>query len=364
MPREILHLLGSADESGSGIAAIVATLAARLDPAKYRVHVWFLDGPGPLARRMEAAGLRVGTIGWSRGLRDPMGALRFFGLLKARDFSLLHQHAGGESVRRLVRFASGAKVIVHLHGRIEESRPAPIVSQSPKGADRVIAASGAVALAVAPPIQPIVVYAGTPPAPTSRLRPEDPKGEPVVGTACRLVPVKGIRYLLGAIAILAGEWPGLRLEIAGAGPIEGDLRQMAIDLGIHEKVRFLGWRHDISTLHQRWDLFCIPSVEEGFGLAALEAMASGLPVVASRAGGLMELVEDGITGALVPAADAQALAEGIRFVIADDARRRLMGSAAHRRARDCFSADRMVRETENLYDSLLNPGTVEARPGS
>ena len=160
--------------------------------------------------------------------------------------------------------------------------------------------------------------------------------------------------------MLSKEMPDLRLEFAGSGPAEDELRTQCRELGVAEKVTFLGWQQDLESVFRRWDVFCLPSLEEGFGLAALEAMASGLPVIATSVGGLPEIVEDGVTGCLVPPSDPRALAASLRKLLHDGALRQAMGASAHRRVTDHFSVDRMVRNVAILYDSLLAPVAAQA----
>lgn len=360
MPHEILHILGTAQDEGTGIARIVRALAIGLDPRKYRVHAWILGNSGPLVALLEAAGAIVRVIGWSRGARDPLGAWRFRRSFRAHDFDLVHQHSGGRSLRRLVRLSSRARIVVHLHGRVAESLPDVHVPIALRDLDGIIAPSRSVASQVVPPPSPTVIYAGAALPPLQEPRPVSPACGPVVGTACRLVPIKGLRYLIEATAMLSKAIPDLRLEIAGSGPSENELRRQCRELGIADKVTFLGWQRELESAYRRWDVFCLPSMEEGFGLAALEAMASGLPVIATSVGGLPEIVDDGVTGHLVPPSDPQALAASLRALLQDGPRRRAMATAARRRVAEEFSVDRTVRGVETLYSSLLTPASAEA----
>jgi glycosyltransferase involved in cell wall biosynthesis len=149
------------------------------------------------------------------------------------------------------------------------------------------------------------------------------------------------------------ESPGVRLEIAGSGPEAEALAAQTRSLGIASQVSFLGWRQDLPLLFDRWSLLLQPSLYEGFPLSVLEAMGSGLPVVASRVGGIPEMVTHGSDGLLVPPADATALADAIQLLLADDELRRSMGDAARERVRTCFSEASFVSSVSQLYDGLL-----------
>jgi glycosyltransferase involved in cell wall biosynthesis len=353
MPAAILHLLGTAQPEGSGIARIVAALAAGLDPDKYHVHAWFLGPTGPLIDDLQVAGATACSINWMRGIRDPVGAYRFWRCLHNYDFAIVHQHFGARSIRQIIRRASDARIVVHVHGRVSEPGSADSIPVAVRGADLVIAASQAIALEIAN-LKPIVIHAGV--GLRNEFRADDAKSENalVIGAACRLIAPKGLINLIRAIELLRLEFPTLRLEIAGAGPQREDLEREVERLGLAGCVRFLGWQRDLGPLFRNWDIFAMPSLEEGFGMAAVEAMAEGLPVVATSVGGLPEIVEDGQTGYLVPPADVTALTGCLRLLLLDPKRKRAMGVAGRQRACDHFSVNRMVAEVSAIYDSLIS----------
>ena len=352
MPAAILHLLGTAQPEGSGIARIVAALAAGLDPRKYHVHAWFLGPSGPLVEDLQVAGATARSIKWWRGVRDPVGACRFWCCLRNCDFAIVHQHFGGRSIRQLISLSSNARLVVHLHARVSEPGSASGVPVAVRGADLIIAASRAVTLEI-PNLKPIVVHAGVESRKEFCTQNTTPRTATVIGAACRLVPLKGLVDLIRAMALLYLEFPTLRLEIGGTGPQREDLEREVGRLGLTGRVRFLGWQQDLGPIFRSWDIFALPSLEEGFGLAALEAMAAGLPVVASAVGGLPELIEHGRTGWLVPPGDSTALANRLRELVSNPALRREMGLAGATRARDNFSVDRMVAAIAGIYDRVL-----------
>jgi glycosyltransferase involved in cell wall biosynthesis len=352
MPAAILHLLGTAQPEGSGIARIVAALAAGLDPSKYHVHAWFLGPCGPLVEDLQAAGATARSINWCRGVRDPIGAYRFWRCLRNYDFAIVHQHFGARSIRHLIRLSSDARLVVHLHGRISEPISDRSVPVAARGADVVIAVSRAVALQL-PALRPIVVHAGVESSTDFHLGNKAPRTTTIIGATCRLVPLKGLVELIRAVASLHSEFPGLQLEIAGSGPEREKLEREARALGLTGRVRFLGWQRVLRPTFQSWDIFAMPSLDEGLPIAALEAMAEGLPVVATCVGGLPELIEDGRTGYLVPPSDVAALAKCLRLLVLDPKRRQAMGAAGRQRALEHFSVDRMVAEIAAIYDSLV-----------
>jgi glycosyltransferase involved in cell wall biosynthesis len=168
-----------------------------------------------------------------------------------------------------------------------------------------------------------------------------------------LVELKGIEYLLRAAAALQHEFPALRVEIAGSGPQRERLEKAVTRSGLGEHVKFLGWIDDLTPVLPRWDVFVMPSLEEGFPIAALDAMAAGLPVIATSVGGVPELIEDGKTGWLVPPRDAKALVSRLRPLLSNAELRLSMGAAGYSRVRDHFSAAQMTESFARLYDELL-----------
>ena len=187
--------------------------------------------------------------------------------------------------------------------------------------------------------------------PDPKLRAELTEGgrRPLVLTIARLDAQKGITHLLDAAASV----PNAFFAIAGDGPDRASLEAHASSLGITERVRFLGHRRDVPGLLAIADLFVLPSLYEGLPLAALEAMAAGVPVVATAIGGTSEIVRDGETGTLVPPADGAALAAAIARVLSDRERTTRLASAARALVQREYSVESMVRSVSAVYEELL-----------
>lgn len=175
----------------------------------------------------------------------------------------------------------------------------------------------------------------------------------LIGTVGRLTPVKGLSYLLQAVSILLRQRVDLRLLIVGDGVIRKDLEAQAHDLGISENVVFLGHREDTLELMQAMDIFVLPSLSEGIPMALLEAMAVSRPVVASRVGGIPEIITDGIDGYLVEAMDAEGLVNRCRRLIDSPDLARNMGDQARSRVERDFSAAGMTDQVVALYRGLI-----------
>ena len=179
--------------------------------------------------------------------------------------------------------------------------------------------------------------------------------------AAALAPHKSQTDLLRAAAVACRREPRLRVWIAGDGPLRDELEREHRSLGLGTAVRFLGFREDVVSLLQAADLFVVSSYLEGMGTATLDAMAAGLPVVATRVGGIPEIVADGETGILVSARDPAALADAMVRLSAEGDLRRRFGEAGRAKARD-FSADRTAEETDRLYRKVLE--ARDARPSA
>jgi glycosyltransferase involved in cell wall biosynthesis len=160
--------------------------------------------------------------------------------------------------------------------------------------------------------------------------------------------------LIQAAAQLKPRFPELKLVLAGDGFERPELVRLAQELGIGEDVTFLGWVPNIELppYYRAAALSVIPSLEEGFGIPAAEAMGCEVPVVASDAGGLPEVVEDGVTGLVVPRGDVPALTSAIGSLLEDPERRRRMGVAGRRRAVERFDWDRSAEQFEQVYHEI------------
>jgi len=188
--------------------------------------------------------------------------------------------------------------------------------------------------------------------------PEPPPlpGAPRLAIVGRLIPIKGHDVLLRAVARAQERLPGLRLEIAGDGELEPELRATAARLGLDDAVAFLGRVAPVDPVLECAEVVVVPSFGEGFGMVALEAMERGRPVIASAVGGLPEIVDEGRTGLLVPPGDVEALARAIAELADDPARAASMGEAGRARALAEFSQDRCTERIAALYGTALAAG--------
>lgn len=181
-----------------------------------------------------------------------------------------------------------------------------------------------------------------------------PPGAPIVAVISRLTAVKGVEFLLDAIPTVVQRFPDARFLIVGDGDAREGLERRAVRLGLDGRAVFTGFRRGVPEILSEVTVGALPSLSEATSNALLEAMAAGVPVVATRVGGNPEVVEDGVTGLLVPPGDPGALARAICDLLANPELAARFGRAGRRRVIQAFSLERMIRETEGLYSDLAS----------
>jgi glycosyltransferase involved in cell wall biosynthesis len=194
-----------------------------------------------------------------------------------------------------------------------------------------------------------------------------PHQAPVVGNVAALVPHKGQRHLIEAAHLVVREIPDARFVILGEGELREPLERQVRDHHLEKHVLLPGFRTDVLGCIKGFDLFAMSSVTEGLGTSLLDAMACSRAVVATRAGGIPEIVEDGATGTLVPPRDPAAMAHEIIRLLRDEALRRRMGEAGSARVTARFTVERMVEETAAVYARVAgrrHATDIESQPAS
>lgn len=180
-----------------------------------------------------------------------------------------------------------------------------------------------------------------------------PSHAPIVGNVAALVPHKGQRFLIEAAALVVQDVPDARFVILGEGPLRPALERQIAEHHLEKHVILGGFRTDALSMHKAFDVFVLSSLTEGLGTSLLDAMASSKPIVATRTGGIPEVVVDGETGFLVEPHDAAGLAAAIVRLLADASLRERMGRAGFARVVARFSVDRMVDETVKVYERTV-----------
>lgn len=366
----ILHLI--TELSAGGAQTALLRLLTGLDRSRFSPAVACLyNGDGAAAQHIRALGVPVTDLGMTAKWRwDALG--RLYGLLRRERPAILHTwmfHANfpGRVVGRLaqVPIVVTSRRNTNVGGMLREL----LNRWTARLDDKVIAVCEMarqleIERARVPPDKVVTIYNGVdtgqfaaPDAPAvarSRMALGIPAGVPLVGAVGRLHRQKGFADLITALAQVREHFPAVRLLLVGDGELRGDLEARAQSLGLSRVVRFAGPRTDVPAILAGLDLFVLPSLWEGLPNVVLEAMAAGLPVVATAVGGTPEVVVDGISGLLVPPRDPAALAEALVLLLRDSGLRRKMAQAGRERVEQCFSVEQMVRKTEDLYETLLN----------
>jgi len=334
-------------------------LALGLKARAYWVEVVLLKARNDFSPALAAAGVPVTALrraGWW----DVAVLWRLYRHLRRARPDVLHSFLFLANLAAVMagRFAGVPRVVVSLRCSYEAMLGRfwrRVARWSHWRADRVIVNSGATrreeVAAGFPPERldhvPNGVRLAADPAPERRAL-ALPEG-PLVLSVGQLEAVKGQRYLIEAWPAVRAAVPNATLLLLGNGSLRAELEEWTRRTGVAASVHFLGFRELTLPYLLACDLLVQPSLTEGMPNSVLEAMAARRPVVATRTGGLPELVSDGETGILVPPADPQALAGAIVALLADSERRATMGEAAARRVREQFSVERMVTLTEDAY---------------
>lgn len=325
-----------------------------------------------LGRELQAEGLPFRFFG--DGKYSPAPLARFIGTIRREQIEVLHlTDFGACTWGRLAGLATGTPSVVQIitHHSVHTHRGYP---KHVELAYRLLAPGTAKALAISESVaafararmgftseQTEVLYYPLPRHTFSAPSAERvaavrrglgiPPEAPVVGAVSRFFPVKGMRHLVDAFPAVLRAQPDAWLVLVGRGPEDAALRTQAASRGIAGRTVFAGFQRDSAAYAGSFDVAVVPSLEEGFGLVAVEAMALGIPVVASRVDGLAEVITDGRSGLLVPPADPAAISAAVVRVLSDpELRRRLSAGGREESAR--FTLDRYTSRLTSLYEQL------------
>lgn len=354
-PRlRIVHVVPGLEMGG--LEKLLVEFARHADRRRFTLRFVSLGRRGILADDIEACGWPVTAMDQPEGLRPGL-ALRLARRFRHWHADVIHTHDDrahlyGTFAGRLAR----VPCLIHTrHGRSPNlsRRQKLLVNAASRLLDHFVCVSEDIArLAVQHGVRADRVRSICNGIDVQRFAYHGPQPEGPAVLVARLSPEKDIETLLRAVELVVRQAPAFRLEIAGDGPCMAPLRQTSSALGLDDHVRFLGQVRDVPALLARAKLFVLSSLTEGISLTLLEAMASGLPIVATRVGGNPEVVADAETGLLVPPQNPPALADALlRFHRDRDACLRL-GAAGRRRVEANFDIRRMVAEYERLYPEV------------
>jgi glycosyltransferase involved in cell wall biosynthesis len=353
------------------VLALVQGLAPSCD-----LSVAYLTGRGSLRGAFLECGVEVVPLRMEK--RQPLGALfRLFRLMRRRRFDLVHTHLlhAGLLGRPLARIARVPAVIHTQHNTLHwESRSRMISCAnriSLRAADRVVAVGERVARMVethggVPANRIQIIHNGID---TARFRPDGgregltgftdiPADAPVIAMVAGFRRVKGHAVMLDAMVKIRRVLPEARLLLVGDGPRRSAVEEAVARRGLADRVVLAGAREDVHRLLPGCAVAVLPSWEEGIPVSALEAMACGLPVVATRVGGTPEVVEDGRTGLLVPPGDPRTLTAAVVGLLRQPDYARALGKEGREVAKTRFDVSRMVKKTALLYQDVLSQPVV------
>lgn len=365
----ILQVISTIDVGGA--ERHLLALCRGLVERGHRVDVAYLKGQGTLRGAFGELGIEPRQVDVER----PLGYLRALWTLwrrcRARRYQIVHTHllkanALGAVAARL----AGIRAIVASKHNDEPQLRQPIIAwihqllcrldqrvlHASRHIERYMIEVGGV-----DPRKSQTVYYGidveahavAPPAELRRQLGTSPETV-VVACVARLIQRKGHLVLLEAVRDVVDQIAApVALWIVGKGPIEAGLRQKVAELGLEDRLHFTGERHDVPAILREADVFVLASDAEGLGLVLLEAMAASLPVVATRVGGIPEIVVDGETGLLVAAGASAELAAGLGRLCSDGSLRRQLGRRGRKRVAREFSQERMAREVLRVYRAVL-----------
>jgi len=179
-----------------------------------------------------------------------------------------------------------------------------------------------------------------------------------IGTVAQFIPRKGHRYIIEAAPKILERFPETRFLFFGQGPLKGELRALCRKTGVEDNIYFAGFRTDLEKILPCLDILLHPASMEGLGVSLLQAAASGVPIIGARAGGIPEVINEGINGYLIPPADSRAIIDSVISLLQDPEKRRRFGMAGRNMVESYFSIDAMVEAYKRLYDEITGKDRI------
>ncbi len=368
-----------------GAAIHVVNLTAGLDPAHFeQLLVVGTEGPDEgsmldyaLSRGVQPLSIPEIVTEFSLKPRDVKALIKLYRLIRRERPHIVHTHtAKAGLLGRLAACWAGVPLVVHTyHGHVLYGYYSPAKTWLLRRMERTLARfthcivtvservkHELVAYGVAPPERITVIPLGFNLEPFLNAQAQQGQfrrefalnnGLQLVGIVGRLFPIKNHRLFLDAAARVAAGKPATRFIIVGDGVLRPELERQAHALGIADRVIFTGWRRDLPRIYADLDVLVVSSDNEGTPVSAIEAMAAGCPVVATRVGGLPDLISEGETGLLVPPQAPDRLATAVQGLLQDPEAACRIGQTAREMVRERFTVQRLISDMDHLYYSLL-----------
>jgi glycosyltransferase involved in cell wall biosynthesis len=385
-PRKVVHIITRLDRGGSAQNTMLTVLGhdrTRFEPIVVTGDSWMEEAQGGLSatadnlRKLEKENVRHHVIPTLvrrvSVLQDVVALWRLYRLLRSERPEIVHTHTSKAGVLgRLAAWFAAVPAIIHTpHGHVFYGHFGRLRSRLFLVIERLLAriTSRLIALTDAERREHLERHVGTggrfavipSGIELDRFRRARDGGKAVpawfgcpadsliVGSIGWLTDIKGHRFLVEAVAALKQECPVVHLVLVGTGDRHGALLQQARQAGIADAVHLVGHREEVEDCLKGFDCFVLPSLNEGMGRSLIEAMAAGLPVVASRVGGIPAFVQDGVNGLLVPPGDSRALAEALGSLLRDPQWACRLGKQASRSIGEEYGIGSMVQAIERLY---------------
>ena len=366
-PRKVLFVNSWSTAHGGSSTSLI-DVVTNLDPARYEPVVMCPED-GDLPARLRDAGIRVLVRGIHRPTREELHRFVLevpghWQWLRGENIALVHGNTSA-SRRSIVQatVAAGLPYLQHVRNVVRN----PQKNYGYRVARRIVCNSVATGevfqshAALSP--KTVTLYNAVD---LSRYDETDDRraelgidaSRPIVGFVGQLVPRKGVTTLITAMAAIVSRIPQAVLVIVGCAPpdeteYEAECRRLVDALALANNVRFVGYRRDVPAWMRTFDVFALPTRSEPFGKVVIEAMAAGCPVVASRVGGIPEIVTSPDLGTLIEPDDPEGLAAAVTGYLASDDRRRAVAARGAESARARFGMDSMLRQLQGLYDDVL-----------
>lgn len=386
-PLKILYLI--TDLNIGGTEKILYELVTRIDRTKFNPLVCGLKSYGHYAEKIENKGIPVIVFNVANGislLKNFQAIFNLYKIMRKEKIDLVHTFLfRANFIGRIAARLVGVPIVISSIRVMEEKKKYHLFLERITSflSDKFIVNSEALKNFVSEkmkitPEKIEIVYNGIDfmnlPKINSIIKKNElgyNKNEILIGTVGRLHKQKGIEYFIEAIKIItqlpitppssalgglrrAGNYQLPNFLIIGDGPERKNLESLICNLELNDKVKLLGWRTDVLEIISVLDIFVLSSLWEGTPNVVLEALAYNKPVVATRVGGVPEIIEEGVTGLLVEPANAQALADAILWVLENPEKARKMAEKGKEKVEKFFPIHKMVKETEEVYEKLAN----------
>lgn len=366
---KILHIVFGLPIGGAEV--LLEIICRRVDKQKYDIYVCSITDEGLLGSKIHETGVKLITLNSSLRVYSLATIVKLFLLIRKIDPVIVQTHMfQANTLGRIASFLANVPVIIATeHGfyRYKKKRQIVIDWLLSHITDKIIVISEAVKNYISlrskiPQNKFKVVYnfidieAFVPKRDKNELRKEFGISalDFVIGSVGRIVKEKGYDILLNAMSLLKGRGYSFKYIIVGDGKYLSTLKANACATDLSEDVIFTGFRSDIADILQLFDIFTLPTLDEGFGISIIEAQTMGLPIIASSVDAIPEIIQNGYNGLLIPPNDPMALANGIEYLFKNAGRRSEIGGKARESVVERFSTSVGIKNLDDLYTQLTH----------